>query len=64
MSALQTSLYLFLRDLRDRTDGQDLVEYSLVLSMIAFGCVTGMSSVATGLNTAFSTVASTLTTNV
>ncbi len=47
-----------------REDGQDLVEYSLVFAMIALGSVTGMGSLATGLNDVFSTVSSTLTTNV
>lgn len=44
--------------------GQDLVEYSLVLAMIALGSVSGMGYLATGLNDVFSTVSSTLTTNV
>jgi len=54
----------FLRDLLLRDGGQDLVEYSLVFSMIALGSVTGMTSLASGLNDVFSTVSSTLTTNV
>jgi len=54
----------FLRTLLINENGQDLVEYSLVFAMIAFGSVTGMGSLATGLNTVFSTVGSTLTTNV
>lgn len=44
--------------------GQDLVEYSLVFAMIALGSVTGMGSLASGLNDVFSTVGSTLTGNV
>ena len=64
MNTLQTSLYFFLRNLLARTEGQDLVEYSLVFSMIAFGCVSGMGYLATGINTVFSAVASTMTSNV
>jgi pilus assembly protein Flp/PilA len=56
--------YLFLRALLDRDEGQDLVEYALVVALIAFGAITGMGYLATGLNTAFSSIASTLTTNV
>jgi pilus assembly protein Flp/PilA len=40
--------------------GQDLVEYALVVALIAFGAVAGMKSLATGLNHAFSTISSTL----
>ena len=54
----------FLRTLLPNEDGQDLVEYSLVFAMIALGSVTGMGSLASGLNDVFSTVSSTLTTNV
>jgi len=64
VNTLQTSLNFFLRNLLARTEGQDLVEYSLVFSMIAFGCVSGMGYLATGINTVFSAVASTMTSNV
>ena len=58
------NLYLALRALLDRDEGQDLVEYALVVALIAFGAITGMGFLATGINNAFSGVASTLTTNV
>jgi len=54
----------FLRTLVICESGQDLVEYSLVLAMIAFGSITGMGHLASGINDVFSTVGSTLTTNV
>ena len=56
-------LYLMFRLLVDREEGQDLVEYALVVALIAFGAITGMGYLATGLNEAFSTIASTLTSN-
>lgn len=40
--------------------GQDLVEYALVVALIAFGATAGMKSLATGLNTAFSNISSRL----
>ncbi|MBS1805241.1 MAG: Flp family type IVb pilin [Acidobacteria bacterium] len=58
------NLYLAFRNIIDREEGQDLVEYALVVALIAFGAITGMGYLATGLNTAFSTIASTLTTTV
>jgi pilus assembly protein Flp/PilA len=53
-----------LRELLINKCGQDLVEYSMVLAMIALGSVSGMGYLATGLNDVFSSVSSTLTTNV
>jgi pilus assembly protein Flp/PilA len=64
MQALSTSLYLFVRQLLNREEGQDLVEYALVVALIAFGAITGMGYLATGINNAFSAVATTLTTYV
>jgi pilus assembly protein Flp/PilA len=40
--------------------GQDLVEYALVVALIAFGATAGMKVLATGLNTAFSNTSSKL----
>jgi pilus assembly protein Flp/PilA len=34
-------------------DGQDLVEYALVVAMIAFAATAGMKTLASGINTAF-----------
>jgi pilus assembly protein Flp/PilA len=40
--------------------GQDLVEYALVVALIAFSATAGMKSLATGLNTAFGNVSTKL----
>jgi Flp pilus assembly pilin Flp len=45
-------------------DGQDLAEYALTVMMIALGSVAGMQAIATGVDTIFSTVTTTLTTAV
>lgn len=58
------NLYSTLRNIVSREEGQDLVEYALVVALIAFGAITGMGYLATGINNAFSTVSSTLTSNV
>jgi pilus assembly protein Flp/PilA len=63
MEVITQAVSLF-RELLINENGQDLVEYSLVLAMIALGSVSGMGYLATGLNDVFSTVSSTLTTNV
>lgn len=64
MNALVLSVFLRLRDLLAREEGQDLVEYALVVALIAFGAIAGMQFLATGINQAFSGIATTLTSNV
>jgi pilus assembly protein Flp/PilA len=49
-----------LRDLAEQEEGQDLVEYAMITALLAFGIVSGMSKLATGLNTAFANISSTL----
>jgi pilus assembly protein Flp/PilA len=54
-------LYVWLRTLQDES-GQDLIEYALVVSLIAFAAVAGMNSLATQINAAFNAIGSTLAT--
>jgi pilus assembly protein Flp/PilA len=63
MSSLMSNLF-HLRNVLVRDEGQDLVEYALVVALIAFGAITGMGFLASGLNNAFSGIATTLTTDV
>jgi pilus assembly protein Flp/PilA len=53
-------LYVKFQDLASREEGQDLVEYALVVALIAFGATAGMSALAGGLNKAFNQISSTL----
>ena len=45
-------------------EGQDLIEYALVVALIAFAATVGMNSLATKINAAFVSIGSTLTTYV
>jgi pilus assembly protein Flp/PilA len=45
-------------------EGQDLIEYALVVALIAFAATAGMSTLATALNAAFTGIGSTLTTYI
>jgi pilus assembly protein Flp/PilA len=56
MNTMLLKLYVKFQDLASREEGQDLVEYALVVALIAFGATVGMKSLATGLNTAFSNI--------
>jgi pilus assembly protein Flp/PilA len=43
-------------------EGQDLIEYALVVALIALAATAGMNTVATDINLAFSNIGSKLTT--
>jgi pilus assembly protein Flp/PilA len=58
------SLQRFFLDLAHDESGQDLIEYALVAALIALGATAAMSSLATSISTAFSTVGSKLTASV
>ena len=53
-----------LKNILQDEEGQDLIEYALVVALIALGAVVGMGTLATGINAAFGTVASRLASNV
>jgi pilus assembly protein Flp/PilA len=56
MSFTLFKLQMRLQSLITSEEGQDLVEYALVVALIAFAATAGMKGLATGLNTAFSNV--------
>lgn len=45
-------------------DGQDLVEYALVVGLMAFGVAAGMQAVASGINGEFTRVSATLVSHI
>lgn len=48
----------------NREDGQDLVEYALVVSLIAFAAIAGMNTLAGNINTAFGNIGTKLNTSI
>jgi pilus assembly protein Flp/PilA len=46
--------------LKNGEEGQDLVEYALLVALIALVCVSGVSNVATAVNGVFSNISSSL----
>jgi pilus assembly protein Flp/PilA len=64
MNDLMIKMYVAVKSMIEREEGQDLVEYALVVALIAFGAITGMGFLSTGINHAFSGIATTLTANV
>jgi pilus assembly protein Flp/PilA len=64
MNNMLLKLYVKFQDLKNNEEGQDLVEYALVVALIAFGATAGMSTLATGINAAFNTISSKLATSL
>ena len=64
MGTLAIYICGFLRNVLSREEGQDLVEYGLIMAMITFGAVSGMGYLANGIDVTFSAVNTVLTANV
>jgi pilus assembly protein Flp/PilA len=60
MNHMLLNIYLKFQELKNGEEGQDLVEYALVVALIAFGATAGMTALAGGVNTAFSAVSTKL----
>jgi pilus assembly protein Flp/PilA len=60
MNEMLLKLYVKFQDLKNREDGQHLVEYAMMVALIAFGAIAGMNILASGLNNAFNTISTTL----
>ena len=50
--------------LLSKDDGQDLIEYALVVALVALGAIAGMQTLAGDINNAFNSIGSTLSTSV
>lgn len=60
MNELVFKMLVNVRTLAASEEGQDLVEYALVVALIAFGAVAGMGALSTEINTAFNDISSDL----
>jgi pilus assembly protein Flp/PilA len=60
MNNLFLKMYIKVQDLMSREEGQDLVEYALLITLVALAAVTGINKVATAINTVFSNISNTL----
>ncbi len=57
-------LSIKIQNLIKQEDGQDLIEYALVVALIAFAATAGMNQLAGGINSAFNQIATKLNTYV
>jgi pilus assembly protein Flp/PilA len=60
MNNLFLAMYVKLQNLMNREEGQDLVEYALLVCLIALAAITGVNKVATAVTTVFSNISSSL----
>ena len=64
MSTWMLKLSVYLQTMLMQEEGQDLVEYALVVALVAFGATAALKTLGTGLNTAFSQISSTLSSSL
>ncbi len=54
-------MYFKMQTLMSKEEGQDLIEYALVVALIAFAATAGMKTLATDINLAFINIGTSLT---
>ena len=60
MSNTLMNLYAKFQSLKNGEQGQDLVEYALLVALIALVCIAGVNNVANAVNNVFTTISSSL----
>lgn len=60
MQNLFLHLYLKLQGFKNAQDGQDLVEYALLLALISLVCISSVGSVAGAITVVFSDISASL----
>jgi pilus assembly protein Flp/PilA len=60
MNNMLLKMYVKFQELKDREEGQDLVEYALVIALVSIAAITTMSTLAGKITFVFSTIASDL----
>lgn len=60
MNSMFLKLLVKLQDLMNREDGQDLVEYALLVALISTATIAGAKGVAGAITSVFTTISTTL----
>ena len=60
MNTMFLKMYLKCQDLMNREEGQDLVEYALVIALVSIAAVASLGSLATKITQVFATITSDL----
>lgn len=64
MKNMMLKLYVTMQNMVASEEGQDLVEYALVVALIAFGAIAGMNALSGELNAAFNTISTKVSTSL
>ena len=57
MNTVAHQLHFWRRALTANEDGQDLVEYTLIIALLALAAIAGLGSIATALSSELTTIA-------
>lgn len=60
MNTMLLKMYMKFEALKNGEEGQDLVEYALLVSLIALAAIVGVNDVATAVTSVFSTISNSL----
>ena len=64
MNTVLLKLYVEFQNLIRRKEGQDLVEYALVVALIALAAVAGMKTLASGISATFTSISTKLSSSI
>jgi pilus assembly protein Flp/PilA len=64
MNTMLLKMYVKFQDLISRDEGQDLVEYALVVALIALGATASMGRLAGAISTAFGNISTTFANSI
>ena len=57
MNNMLLKLYVKFQDLKANEEGQDLVEYTLLIALVSLAAIAGIGAIATNLKAEFTTIA-------
>jgi len=60
MNGLFLKMYVKFEELKNREDGQDLVEYALLLTLISLALVTGIQGISNAVTSVFNNISTSL----
>lgn len=60
MNNMLRKVYIRIQDLLSRSEGQDVVEYALIVALIALAATAGMKTLATAIDAEFSALGTTI----
>ena len=64
MNTMLLKAYMMFQNLMSHEDGQDLVEYALVVALIALGATASMSALAKAISTSFTNISTTFANSI